>query len=68
MNTTVKAKKIAVAGFIHETNSFAEHKASFDDFTRADGWPALTMGKEMLSSVVEYGLAVAGFIRRPPCV
>ena len=32
--------RIAVAGFQHETNTFAPQKAAWVDFERADVWPA----------------------------
>ena len=35
---------IAVAGFHHETNTFAPSKATYEDFERGGGWPPLTRG------------------------
>ena len=33
--------RIAVGGFLHETNTFAPTKATFDDFVHGGGWPAM---------------------------
>ena len=33
--------RIAIAGFQHETNTFAPSKATYADFERGGGWPAL---------------------------
>ena len=42
--------RIFVAGFQHETNTFAPVKAGFRDFEMADGWPGLTRGEAMLTA------------------
>ena len=54
--------RIAVGGFLHETNTFAPRKASFADFEAADGWPALTQGEALPQAVAGMNLAVAGFL------
>lgn len=56
--------RIAIGGFQHETNTFAPIKATFQDFAVADGWPALTKGKEILSVFRGMNLPMAGFIDR----
>ena len=33
--------RIAVGGFLHETNTFAPTKASYDAFVHGGGWPAM---------------------------
>ena len=38
--------KIAVAGFHHETNTFAKKKTYYKDFKQADSWPKILKGKE----------------------
>ncbi len=40
--------RIAHAGFMHETNTFAPIKANWDDFVRAESFPGLTEGPAML--------------------
>ena len=54
--------RIAVAGFRHETNTFAPAKASMTDFEQGYSWPPLCRGKEMVEAVKGYNLALAGFI------
>jgi microcystin degradation protein MlrC len=39
--------RIAVGGFLHETNAFAPTKASYDDFVHGGGWPAVAMGPDV---------------------
>ena len=41
--------RIAFAGFMHETNTFAPQKADWDDFVRAESFPGLTMGEELFA-------------------
>ena len=36
--------RIAVGGFLHETNTFAPQRATWDDFVRADAWPGFVRG------------------------
>ena len=54
--------RIAVGGFIHETNTFAPTKARFEHFAMADGWPALTQGAELFEAVRGINLPVAGLV------
>ena len=43
--------RIAVAGFLHETNTFAPIKTTWDDFLRAEDFPGLTEGAAILETV-----------------
>ena len=52
---------IAVAGFHHETNTFAPSKAAYEDFVGGGGWPPLTRGLAALSVVEGINLGLAGF-------
>jgi len=54
--------RVAVAGFMHETNTFAPTRARYDDFAAADAWPGLVRGPEMFDAVAGINLPVAGFI------
>jgi microcystin degradation protein MlrC len=54
--------RIAIAGFLHETNTFAQGRTGFDAFVEADAWPGLVQGQAMLDAVAGANLAVAGFI------
>ena len=56
--------RIAIGGFQHETNTFAPSKATFANFERAKGWPALQRGGEMLETMVARNLPIAGFIEQ----
>src|SRR3954447_24021015 len=52
---------IAVAGFHHETNTFAPSKATYADFESGGGWPALTRGARAVEVVEGMNIALAGF-------
>ncbi|MER9548347.1 M81 family metallopeptidase [Mesorhizobium sp. M0322] len=54
--------RVAIAGFQHETNTFAPFGASYDDFARADGWPAMTLGAEILDVFPALEIPMGGFI------
>jgi microcystin degradation protein MlrC len=54
--------RIAVAGFRHETNTFAPAKALLADFEVGYSWPPLTRGEPVREAVRGYNLALAGFI------
>jgi microcystin degradation protein MlrC len=53
---------IAVAGFHHETNTFAPSKATYEDFVGGGGWPPLTRGLAAISVVEGINLGLAGFV------
>ncbi|MDB5835448.1 MAG: hypothetical protein JWR14_5278 [Caballeronia sp.] len=55
--------RIGIAGFLHETNTFAASRASFATFVEADAWPGLLVGEEMFSAVSGVNLAIDGFIQ-----
>ncbi len=54
--------RIAVGGFQHETNTFAPSPATHADFVRADAWPGLVRGRELLEAFAGRNLAIAGFL------
>lgn len=54
--------RIAIAGFQHETNTFAPSKATFADFERGGGWPAMQRGGQLFETMVARNLPIAGFI------
>ena len=54
--------RIAVGGFLHETNTFAPTKATYDDFVHGGGWPAMTRGAEVLKAIRNINVGLAGFI------
>ncbi|WP_353627702.1 M81 family metallopeptidase [Ralstonia pseudosolanacearum] len=53
--------KILVAGFHHETNTFAPSRATYDMFLNGDGWPAMKRGAEVLS-LRNANVPIAGFL------
>lgn len=53
--------RLAIAGFQHETNTFAPFGASFDDFVRA-GSPAMTFGAAILDVFPSIEIPIGGFI------
>jgi microcystin degradation protein MlrC len=54
--------RIAVGGFLHETNTFAPTKATYADFVHGGGWPALTQGMDVLQTMRGINVGLAGFI------
>ena len=54
--------RVAVGGFQHETNTFSPQKATFDDFARADAWPPLVRGQEMIEAVNGFNIPIAGAV------
>ena len=54
--------RIAVGGFQHETNTFAPQQATWDDFVRADAWPRLLRGPEMIDAVDGFNIPIAGAV------
>ena len=55
--------RIAIAGFLHETNTFVRQPTSLDEFLTADAWPGLVQGKALLDEFTEANIAIAGFIK-----
>src|SRR6478752_4542720 len=54
--------RIAVGGFLHETNTFAPTKATFADFQHGGGWPAMTKGPDVLKVMRRINVGLAGFV------
>jgi microcystin degradation protein MlrC len=52
--------RIAVGGVQHETNTFSNVLATYDDFTAPDAWPGLTRGPAMLDAIAGINLPAAG--------
>ncbi|MCB2137467.1 MAG: M81 family metallopeptidase [Rhodobacteraceae bacterium] len=53
--------RIAIAGFQHETNTFAPGRAGMAEFEMADSWPALLTGTEVIEGTRGMNLPIAGF-------
>src|SRR4029077_12813142 len=54
--------RIAVGGFLHETNTFAPTKATYADFVHGGGWPAMTKGADVLNTMRNINGGLAGFV------
>jgi microcystin degradation protein MlrC len=54
--------RIAVAGFQHETNTFAPSKATFTHFEHGGGFPPLARGPAVPPIVEGVNIPIAGFI------
>jgi microcystin degradation protein MlrC len=56
--------RIAAGGFQHETNTFAPQQATWEEFVRADAWPGLLRGPEMIGAVEGFNIPIAGAVKR----
>jgi microcystin degradation protein MlrC len=56
--------RIAVGGFLHETNTFAPTKATYADFVHGGGWPAMAVGAEVLKVMRNINVGLAGFVEQ----
>src|SRR5262245_43783369 len=54
--------RIAVGGFLHETNTFAPTKATYEAFVHGGGWPSMTVGADVLKVMRKINLGLAGFV------
>ena len=55
-------KRIAIAGFQHETNTFAPGETTLSHFVRQGAWPALTRGNEIFETFKGLNIPISGFI------
>src|SRR6266853_2051098 len=54
--------RIAVGGFLHETNTFAPTKAVYDAFVQGGGWPPMSQGPKLLEKMRNINVGMAGFV------
>jgi microcystin degradation protein MlrC len=54
--------RIAVGGFLHETNTFAPTKAVYDAFVQGGGWPPMSQGGKLLEKMRNINVGMAGFV------
>jgi microcystin degradation protein MlrC len=54
--------RIAVGGFLHETNTFAPTKATYDAFVHGGGWPAMSQGDKLIEKMRGINVGMAGFV------
>ena len=55
-------KRIAVAGFQHETNTFSSIPTGLRSFERDSAWPGLTRGEEIPPRFKGLNIPISGFI------
>src|SRR6266568_1471891 len=56
--------RIAVGGFMHETNTFVAVPTIWDDFVRAGPWPTVTQGEAIRSVFRGLNLGIAHFMEK----
>ncbi|WP_353146483.1 M81 family metallopeptidase [Pollutimonas bauzanensis] len=56
--------RVLIAGYQHETNTFAASKADWSAFNRGDSFPAFIEGQHMIDSMVGVNLPAGGFIEQ----
>jgi microcystin degradation protein MlrC len=54
--------RIAIGGFLHETNTFAPSPADFDAFATGGGWPAMSQGASLLEATRNVNIGICGFV------
>jgi len=54
--------RIAIAGFQHESNTFAPGRAGLAEFEMADSWPEMLTGTDVIEGTRGMNLPVAGFV------
>jgi len=55
-------KRILIAGFQHETNTFGATPATLADFEIADSWPGLLRGTDVITRTQGANLPLPGFV------
>ncbi|MEM6823579.1 MAG: M81 family metallopeptidase [Pseudomonadota bacterium] len=58
----MRLRRIAVAGFQHETNTFAPTRAGMAEFRMSDSWPELLQGQDVIVNTLGMNLPIAGAI------
>ncbi|MFY0734821.1 MULTISPECIES: M81 family metallopeptidase [Aurantimonas] len=61
-STGTPAPRIAVGGFMHETNTFAPTRADYAAFEHGGGWPALAEGPGMIAATRDVNMGICGFV------
>ncbi|HYE07331.1 MAG TPA: M81 family metallopeptidase [Planctomycetota bacterium] len=54
--------RIAVGGFLHETNTFAPSPATWEDFAVGGAWPAAVRGPALMPAVAGINMPITGAI------
>ncbi len=56
-------KRVLIAGFQHETNTFGATNATMADFEMADSWPGLLRADQVIPGTRGSSLPLAGFVQ-----
>lgn len=56
------AKRVALAGFLHETNTFAPTKARMEDFVQGGGYMPLARGDALMTQGRDINLGIGGAV------
>src|SRR5947209_15303293 len=56
-------RRIVIGGFLHETNTFAPSKASYQGFVQGSGHSAMATGAAVLDRMHNVNIATSGFLR-----
>lgn len=54
--------RVAVGGFMHETNTFAPSKAGLEAFRQGGGWPPLSRGAALIAVTRNVNMGICGFV------
>lgn len=63
MRKAAMAPKILIAGFLHETNTFAVTPADYENFVNGEGFPRMCRGSDVLG-LAGVNIPVGGFLTR----
>lgn len=56
------SKRVALAGFLHETNTFAPTKARMQDFVQGGGYMPLARGRDVITASKGINLGIGGAV------
>jgi len=56
------SKRVAIAGFLHETNTFAPSRARYENFEQGGGYLPMSRGPEILDRCGGVNLGISGFV------
>lgn len=59
---TSEYTRVAVGGFLHETNTFGPGKADYAAFEHGGGWPALSEGHALIEATRDVNQGICGFV------
>ena len=54
--------RVAIAGFLHETNTFVPGLTQWEDFARDGTWPGAVAGADLFTRLARLNLGIAGFM------